>query len=57
MNLVIAKLLKVLGWQKLLLLTWGAIQPDLKKHAEKTENQVDDKLVEIADEMIKAIAA
>lgn len=56
MNIVIAKLLKVFGWQKLLLMVWNAVQDDLKAHAAKTETKIDDNVVMIADELIKVIA-
>lgn len=56
MNIVIAKLMKVIGWQKLLLMVWNAVQDDLKAHAAKTENKVDDNVIMIVDELVKVIA-
>lgn len=56
MNIILAKLLKVVGWQKLLLMVWNAVQDDLKAHAAKTENKVDDNIIMVADELIKVIA-
>lgn len=57
MNVIIAKLLKVFGWQKLLKMVWEAVQDDLKKAAAKTETQFDDKLVEFADQVIDVIVS
>lgn len=57
MNLIIAKLLKVLGWQKLLRMVWEAVQDDLKKAAAKTETSFDDKAVDFADMIIDVIVS
>lgn len=55
MGMIISKLLKVLGWQKLLMMVWNAVQEDLKKAAAKTETQFDDKMIEFADTIIEVI--
>ena len=55
MNLIIQKLMKVLGWQKLLKMVWEAVQDDLKKAALKTETKIDDKGLELADFIIDII--
>lgn len=52
MNILIIKMLKVLGWQKLIKLTWRAVKPELEKQAKKTETQIDDELIKVVDEII-----
>jgi hypothetical protein len=55
MDIIIKKLLSVLGWQKLLLMVWHAVQPDLQAHAEKTDTKIDDNVVKFLDEIVNAI--
>ena len=55
MELVIQKILSVIGWQRLLKMCWNAIQDDLKKAAAKTETQFDDNVVVIMDEIISVV--
>jgi hypothetical protein len=57
MNVIISKLLSVLGWQRLLQMVWNAIQDDLKRAAEKTETKIDDNLVVFMDEVIMVIVS
>lgn len=57
MNLIIEKLLKVLGWQKLILMVWKAAKPLASEAAKKTETQFDDNFVEFVDEIIQAMTA
>lgn len=57
MNLIIEKLLKVLGWQKLILMAWKAVKPLASEAAKKTETQFDDNVVEFVDEIIQAMTA
>lgn len=57
MNVIILKLLKVLGWQKLLKMVWNAVRDDLEKAAGKTESKIDDNLIKFADEIIGVIVS
>ena len=57
MNIVIEKLFKVLGWQRLVLMVWNAAKPAAMEAAKKTETKFDDNVVELVDELVHAITA
>lgn len=55
MSIIIKKILSLMGWQKLLGMTWEAVLPDLKKLVENTATQFDDGLLKIIDDIIKQL--
>lgn len=55
MNWIIQRVLKAVGWQKLLSMTWGAIYNELEKLAKGTETEFDDKALDIVDEIVKGL--
>lgn len=52
MNVLILKMLKVIGWKKLIRLTWQVVKPELERQAKKTETSIDDDLIKVVDEVI-----
>lgn len=55
MNVIIAKLLSVLGWQKMLLMVWNASYPSMQKASAKTETEFDDNFLKVVNELIIVI--
>ena len=56
MEFIIKKILKVVGWKKLLRMAWRAVYDDLKRLAASTENtQLDDQGLMIVSEIIDAV--
>lgn len=54
MKNIILFFVKLFGWKNLLIWTWTAVHPVLKKLAEQTENtELDDNFVAMLDKMIK----
>lgn len=55
MNVIIAKLLAVFGWQKLLLMVWNASYPSMVEAAKKSTSELDDNFLKFANEIVTAI--
>lgn len=55
--MLLKTLLKLFGWQKLMLMLWKIAYAELQKLAQKTERtQFDDNLVEFLNQLISTIA-
>lgn len=52
MNIIIKKILALMGWQKLLGMAWDAVKPDLQKLVDNTETKFDDGLLKIIDDIV-----
>lgn len=52
MNIIIKKILALMGWQKLLGMAWEAVKPDLQKLVENSETKFDDGLFKIVDSIV-----
>lgn len=55
MSMIIIKILKVFGWQKLLKWTWEAISPSLDEICQKTETKLDDDMKKFFDKIINEL--
>lgn len=53
MNLIFAKLLKVVGWQWVLKKTWPIAYKALKEQADKTETELDNDALEILNDLVE----
>ena len=53
MNVLIVKMLKVIGWKKLIRLTWQVVKPELERQANKTATTIDNDLIKVVDEIIQ----
>ncbi len=56
-GVMIKKIVKSIGWKKVLLYVWEAVDEDLKAAAAKTENKIDDEVVRVADISIRTLCA
>lgn len=57
MNLIFTKLLAAVGWQWLLEKAWSVAYPALVEQAKKSQSEVDDKALEVINEVMKVIIA
>lgn len=58
MNVILQKLLSVMGWKKIMLMIWAVAYKELKKRVEDTQDvEWDDDALAFADQLVKAIAA
>lgn len=55
MKNILLKLVKTIGWKKVLLFVWEAVDEDLKAAAAKTENKIDDEVVKFVDVGIREL--
>lgn len=52
MKSIIRMIMRRLGWQRLLRMTWEAIHPDLEAYVAKTPTQLDDVGLKIIDDIV-----
>lgn len=53
---MIKLILKMIGIEKLILVVWDILETELKKLALKTKTEADDKLIELTDKFVEAMA-
>lgn len=57
MKIVLGQLLKIMGWKRLLKMTWDIVDDDIKKKVAESDNKWDDEAVRVVDELIKDLTA
>lgn len=55
MKVILKGVLRVIGAKKLFLMAWDLVKPELKKLADKTPTELDNRAIDVLDGVIKEL--